>query len=239
MTEFEILTLKDDLDSIQYSQLNSSWGQYNKGRMYMKEIGNRRYQLLPRSLLNFIQACTSALTRLDAVYDPENNRHVHGPSFLKCVDTVTGSQGWHIDQYTRFSRTNVVEPDRPNESIKQLDISDFRSFLDLGYSIFIGLDKINSLLIASMNNDKQIIDAHRVEYSLGSILVITDNIIHSGDCFLGDNAVISRLNGVRFQLKMFMAVNEHGQITDGSVFQRWLHEDTDSDIVFRKIPMKK
>ena len=238
ITEDEVIDLKVNLRQVTFDQLKSSFPGNNKGRRYSKNIGNRKYQILPRSVLNFIQALENSLSVLDAQYSPERNRHVHGPSFLKLLPSVTGGQGWHIDQYKRFGNIHCVEAQREDEPMTQVISDDIKSYHDMGYSIFLGLDKVNSLLIGEfVDGDVGIIrDSHRVEFSLGSVLVITDNLVHQGDCYLGVETNFHNETVDDYQLKMFMAVNEHGQIEDGAVNQRWFRPDPHDSYCFRRTP---
>jgi len=215
ITDMDILAMDEILKKIGWRQLNSLDPKRNKGRMYAEGISTTRFKKLPRAIQIFCLSVRRLLVRFNQC-GSIGDRHVHGPSFIRLVSTVTGSQGWHIDNHVRYRDQLEVEPSYDSEKISVFPFNNCESFRDMGYSIFLGLDDVNSVKVGRVNNDsnRTMIDEGSVSFDRGSVFVITDNKPHEGDCFKGKNRE-------KPSYKLFMSSNEFGSVSGNNTIQRW------------------
>jgi len=222
LTDEDVHKIDMTLKGVHWRQLNSLHPKNNIGRMYADELSTKKIKKLPKSIQMFIQCVRNLLIRFEG-----NDRHVHGPSFIKLTNTVTGTQGWHIDNYVRFGDQTEVEPSYDNEKMATFSFQTCQNYRDFGYSFFLGLANMNSIQIGRVSKvcKRTIEDEGRVNFLRGSILVITDNKPHQGDCFIGDTQD-------KPSLKLFMSSNEFG-CSSGNNFQRWFRGSCDDQYWLR------
>ena len=189
-----ILTLKQQL-----GMQNKRWGRLHQiGRFYMPNTAKSLLHPDFQILMKVIDRIFHGSVRLD-----NSSWHTHSFRFLKHTPDLTQEQGFHVDIKEHYLR--ILGMSRDDHSTLTFD--NFG-----GYSIFAGLDKVNTLVIGEANESTSLIENKRtIEFPFKSILVISSYLPHEGNKFQGKETVFSkRCIDSYFSLKGFLSVNDYG-----------------------------
>ena len=193
----QAIALKRDLRGKQ----NFWHGLHQDGRMYSKSV-MKKNPILKYCEYNLEQA-------LQGIFG--NHQNVSNIRYIRHDQVLTQLQGFHVDDKAAYENLKSSNDTH----------SDFKS---LGYSIFVGLDKVNTLVIGEPNEEtKTIENVQTVQFPFKSVLVITSNLVHQGNQFTSDNDVHHTKDvSTQYSLKGFISVGEVSN--DG---QGWFVEGRD------------
>jgi len=128
------------------------------------------------------------------------NWHVHSVSYIKHTTICTQMQPYHVDNKHRY------------EEVKTFNRQDCTYQNIGGYSIFLGMDKQNSLTIGWADEAASMIEGiEDISFPYNSILVISDHLVHAGNMFKGKESIYWKKDlDTMYSLKGFISVNEFG-----------------------------
>jgi hypothetical protein len=120
--------------------------------------------------------------------------------YIKHSAELNELQGFHVDdkdEYQKYKDMNPIVLDR-------------LSFRDFGYSVFVGLDKVNTLIVGQANEEMQEIEnVNEINIPFCSILVITTHLPHRGNKFSSLHDVHhTRSSRTKYSLKGFVAIGD-------------------------------
>ena len=201
-----ILTLKQQL-GVQ----NKRWGRLHQlVRYYMPQAAKSSLHPDFQIITSVIDKIFNKSVRLD-----NSSWHTHSFRFLKHTPELTQEQGFHVDIKEHYMRMLGMSRDDHNN----LTFDNFG-----GYSIFAGLDKVNTLVVGEANENTSVIENKRtIEFPFKIILVISSFLPHERNKFQGKETVFSK-RGIDslFSLKGFLSVNDYGVETMD--LQGWFRE---------------
>ena len=120
--------------------------------------------------------------------------------YIKHSAELNELQGFHVDDKDEYNKLKEMDP---------IDL-DRLTFRDFGYSVFVGLDKENTLIVGQANEDVQeIVDIKEIRFAFKNILVITTHLPHRGNKFSSLNDVHhTRSDNTKYSLKGSVAIGD-------------------------------
>ena len=138
------------------------------------------------------------LSILRNVFDQKSN--VSCMKFIKHSKDLHETQPFHVDDKAQYKLLQKMD----SQDLEKL------TFHDFGYSVFVGLDKVNTLIVGRANEESQDIEnIMEIQFKFKSILVIATHLPHQGNKFSSmDNVYHTKDKRTKFSLKGFVAIGD-------------------------------
>jgi len=130
----------------------------------------------------------------------QDQKNISPMKFIKHSAELNELQGFHVDDKDQYKKVRDMNSD---------DLHQY-TFHDFGYSVFVGLDKVNTLIVGRANEEQQEIESvTEVKFPFRSILVISTHLPHRGNKFSSLNDVHhTRSDNTKYNLKGFVAIGD-------------------------------
>jgi|GEM_PF-6076577 len=128
----------------------------------------------------------------------EQRLNVSCMKFIKHSECLHEVQQFHVDDKDQYKKIRDMDSDDLHQC----------TFHDFGYSVFVGLDKVNTLIVGRANEEQQEMESvTEVKFPFRSILVITSHLPHQGNKFSSMSHVYhTKDKWTKYSLKGFIAI---------------------------------
>jgi glutaredoxin len=207
ITQKGVINLKVSLD-------NSSWASLHQpGRNYLKNPPQRTND--KEYGINIVEQALRKVFH-EGIQRKDGTRgnkqwYVKKVGFIQHMQSLEENQRYHVDNHHHYNRMKIWKKENSTSPTSPVTFYDYS-----GFSVFLGLEKKNVLMVADYDEDtERIINSNQMEFPFKSILVISSHKLHHGCKFQGVNSIHSdRHPNSTYSIKGFISLSDNAEEED-------------------------